>query len=242
MRGGAFLLFLLVMLIASCATFPGCGRQGTPGEITELLELAASAGESISSYHMELSMYFQSGQSGRLRTEKLVIDISGEDVAVKDTFYDPDTGEGTVIQEVVRVGGRQYARDLQSGAWKEEEPTAIEEAAATYTSHISDFASNSTSAEDLGEERVNGVPATHLRFQLSPRNVVDLLPSTPQPNLDANTGGQVDIWIGAGTHYPVKYEMVFRNVTIAEGLGNADVIVTIDITDINGTVKVEAPV
>jgi outer membrane lipoprotein-sorting protein len=236
------LLCLFALALGLTSTILGCGGGGTSSEVENLVDQAAAAGDKIVSYHMNLSMYFDYGKSDRIRTEELVIDINGNDVALKDTFYDPDTGQGTLIQEIVRVGGKQYSKDLKNNEWAEEQPTAIEEAATTYTSHISDFVNNSTSVENLGEEQVNGVDAVHLRFQLSPQNVVSLLPSTPQSNLESNSGGQVDIWIDSDNYYPVRYEMLFRNVVVGEGMGNVNVLVTINITDINKVIEIKVPI
>jgi outer membrane lipoprotein-sorting protein len=239
---GAGILCLLTIAFITLSAILGCGGGGISPEIKNLMDGAAAAGGNIDSYHMVLSMSLDSGQTDRIKTEELVIDINGNDASLKDTIYSPDTAKSTVIQEVVRVGDKQFAKDIKSGQWQEEQPSAIEEAASTYTSHISDFVSNSTSVEDLGEERANGVEATHLRFQLSPQNVVNLLPSTPQSNLDANGGGQVDIWIDKDNYYPVKYEMLFRNVIVGEGMGYVDVIVAINVSDINKAVEIKAPV
>lgn len=238
---GMALLFISTLLLMALPAALGCGGGGSSSQIKDLIKRAAQAGGGIDSYRMSLSMFFETGQSGNMRTDELTIEIDGNDVSLKETFYDPQTGKGTVIQETVRVGGRQYSRDLKSGQWVEEEPSSLEEAAATYTSHISDFVSYSTSAEIIGEETVNGAGSTHLLFQLSPQDVKGLLPSTPQPNLDANTGGQVDLWLDRDTAYPVKYDMFFRNVLVGQEFGNADVRIIIDITDINKPLGIKSP-
>jgi hypothetical protein len=232
---------LLVPAIIALSLLAGCGGGGG-SEAKGLLGQAEKAGGSIDSYHTSLAMFFEGGQQDGMKTEELVIDINGGDVRLKDTFYNPETGEGTVIQEVVRIGEKQYRRDLSSGAWVEEEPSLSEEAAATYTSHITDFASNSSSAEKIGVEEMNGVNAAHLRFALSPGNVSSLLPNVPPSNLESNQGGQVDIWIDESNFYPVKYDLLFRNVTIGQGMSNADVRLVIDITGINQPIDIAPPI
>ena len=207
-----------------------------------LVAKAQDAGEAIDSYHMVLSMSFEGAEAGQVKTEELVIDIAGDNVILKDTFYDPETGEGTVIQEAIRIGDKQWGRDLTGGGWVEEQATLDEDTATSYTSHISDFVSNSVSAHTLGEEEMNGVNAVHLRFELSPENVSSLLTDIPQSSLETSTGGQVDIWVDAASYYPVKYEMVFRNVTLGSGYNDVDVRITIDITDINGPLEISPPI
>ena len=236
------LLATSLALVLAALLLPGCGGNGAPSEVESLIAKAQESGGDIRSYHMELSMSFEVAETDRVKTEELVMDVAGSDVSLTDTFYDPETGEGTVIQEVIRVGDKQYRKDLASGAWVEEQPTLSEDAAATYTSHISDFVSNSISAEKLGDEKVNGVDAAHLRFELSPENVLALLPDMPQPNLESSSGGQVDIWIDTAAYYPVRYEMAFRNVTIGRGYGNVDVMILIDITGIDQPLEITPPV
>ncbi len=238
------LLPVVVLLLGStaCLVVAGCGGNGGISDVESLVAKAQDAGEAIDSYHMVLSMSFEGAEAGQVKTEELVIDIAGDDVILKDTFYDPETGEGTVIQEAIRIGDKQWGRDLTGGGWVEERATLDEETATSYTSHISDFISNSVSAQMLGEEEMNGVNAVHLRFELSPENVSSLLTDIPQSSLETSTGGQVDIWVDAASYYPVKYEMVFRNVTLGSGYNDVDVRITIDITDINGPLEISPPI
>lgn len=240
-RFGVLPLTLLMLVFAALSLSAGCGEKDGVSGIDELLKEAQKAGEAVQSYHMVLSMSYENEPSGSVKTEELVIDIDGEDVQLKDTFFDPQTGEGMVIQEAVRVGDKQYKRDFTSEEWVEEPASLNEEAASTYTAHITDFASNSSSREDLGEEEINGVTAVHVRFVLSPEDVLSLMTDIPQSNLSDNAGGQVDIWIARDTFYPVRYELLFRNVMVAEDIGNADVKILIDITGINQPIDINPP-
>lgn len=232
---------ILIWALVISAFILGCGGDGS-SQISYLVNRAAEAGENIDSYHMSMSMLLEDGQSASIKTDELSFDIDGENVRLKEIYYDPQTGQGTLIQEMVRVDGRQYAKDPQSGQWVEEEPSAIEETAATYTSHLKDFLSHSTSGEEVGQEQANGVSADHLRFQLSPQNISDLLPSTPEASLEENAGGQVDVWIDSDRYFPVKYEMVFRHILMGKSIGFADVRMVIDITRINEPIEIKTPV
>lgn len=208
----------------------------------QLIAAARDANERIDSYHMILSMSFEGEQAGRVKTEELFIDFAGGDISLKDTLYDPGTGEGTVIQEVIRIGDKQWRVDPGGGGWVEEQPNLDEEVVASYKPRISDVSANSTSSEVLGEEDVNGVTATHLRFELSSANVSALLPDIPESSLEGNAGGQVDVWLDAADNYAVKYEMVFRDVVIQQGYNSVDVHVVLDITGINQPIEITPPV
>ena len=231
----------LAVLVLSLLLY-GCGKDGEAAELEGLILDSKRAADSVSSYHLVLSMSFEGEGTDRVKTEELVVDVDGDDVSVLDTFYDPDTGEGTVVQELIRVGDRQWRRELSGSGWVEEEPSLDRETAAAYSVDISDFMVGSASAARLEDAEVNGVRAVHLRFELSPENVISLLPEIPQSNLEANTGGQVDAWIDAAAYYPLRYEMLFRNVTLGAGYSGVDVSVVIDITGINQPVEITPPV
>jgi hypothetical protein len=191
---------------------------------------------------MTISMSFASEATGEVKTEEVNIAVAGDDISLKDTYFDPETGEGTAIQEIVRSGDRQWSRDLSGGGgWSEEEATLDEEAAAIYTAHISEYVSNSVSARLLGDEQTGGVQASHLVFELSPENVSRLLTDIPPSSLEESSGGQVDIWIDVATYHPVRYEMIYRNVALGTGYEGVDVHIVIDITAINQPVEITPP-
>ena len=229
-------------LVAACAAIllAGCGGGGGSG-IADILARAEKAGEGIESYRMAITMRITGEEADDLRSEELVLEVNGNDVFLRDTLFDPESGEGTVIQEVVRAGDRQYRKYISSGQWTEEEPTLGEEATMGYTSHIGDFLTNSVSASELGEEEVNGVRAVHLRFELSPENVSVLLPEAPDFSLEECEGGQADIWVDAASSFPVRYELLYRKVMVSHGMRRADVLIVIDITEINGPVVIRPP-
>ncbi|MBN2026325.1 MAG: hypothetical protein JW854_06170, partial [Actinobacteria bacterium] len=179
---------------------------------------------------------------GSVKTEELAIGFSGGDIGLMDTFFDPETGEGTVVQEVIRIGDMQWARDFSSDAWVEQEPSLDQEVIDSYKPQISEVLYNSESAALLeGEEEINGATASHMRFELSPENVSALLPDIPQSNLEGNTGGQLDVWLDARDYHIVKYELFFWNVVVQEGYGNVDIHIVIDITGINQPVEITPP-
>jgi len=228
-------LFLVVVLA-------GCGGDGVSGEVKSLLARAQDAAETIDSYRMVLTMFFEGEEAGSVKTEELAIELSGGDISLTDTFFDPESGEGTVIQEVIRIGDRQWAKDLSNGEWIEQEPSLDEEVIESYKPRISEVLPNSESAVVLeGEEEVNGVTASHLRFELSPENVSTLLPDIPQSSLEGNAGGRLDVWVDAEDYHIVKYELLFRDVVIQQGYDNVDVHIVLDITGINQPIEITPP-
>lgn len=236
-------LALALAALVLVAFLAGCGGNAASGEVKELLAKAQDAAETIDSYRMVLTMFFEGEDAGSTKTEELAIDFCGGDINLTDTFFDPETGEGTVIQEVIRLGDMQWAWDMSSDTWIEQEPSLDEEVIEAYKPHISEVLHNSESAMVLeGEEEVNGVTASHMRFELSAENVTALLPDIPRSSLEGNTGGQLDVWLDARDHYIVKYELFFWNVAVQEGYGNVDIHIVIDITGINQPIEIASPI
>ena len=234
-------LVIILSVLAFILFYAGCGGDEATSEVERLIAAAGKANEGIGSYHMTLSMSFESEGSGSVKAEELIIDFAGGDISLMDTLYDPDTGEGTVIQEVIRVGDRQWRVDPGGGGWVEEQPNLNADVLASYKPRISDVLANSTSSVVLGDDDVNGVTATHLRFELGPENLSTLLPDIPQSNLEGNTGGQVDVWLDAVDHYAVRYELVFRDVVLQQGYESVDVHIVLDITGINRPLEISPP-
>jgi len=246
MRGRSFAATtaaaLFVLTLSLLPTFCGCGAGSDPNSVKSLIERAEKAGEQVDSYHMVLTMYIESGELGVIKTEELVMEICGDDARMLDTIYNPDTGESLGSEEVVRVGDAQFRKSIGTDQWVQEEASLSEEAAGGYTTYINEFLTNSISSENLGEEEVNGTTAVHLRFELSPENIRNLMTNIPTSSLEGSPGGQVDIWLQEDTDYPVRYELLFRGVTLGQYVQSADVRIVIEITAINQPVTITAPV
>ncbi len=235
-------LAIILPVLAFILFSAGCGGNGGSSEVERLIASAGKANEGIESYHMTLSMSFESEGLGNVKAEELIIDFAGGGISLVDTLYNPDTGEGTVIQEVIRIGDSQWRKDPGGSGWVEEQPNLDEEVLASYKPRISDVLANSTSSTVLGDEEVNGVTATHLRFELGPEDLSALLPDIPESSLEGNTGGQVDVWLEAENHYAVRYELVFREVILQQGYEKVDVNIVLDITGINQPLEISPPV
>lgn len=235
-------LAAVIAVLFPVVALAGCGGGGISGEVESLLVKAQDAAGTIDSYHMTLSMFFEGEEVGSLKTEELAIDFSGGDIHLTDTFFDPESGEGAVFREVIRIGDRQWAKDMSSGEWVEQEPDLNQEVVESLKPRISEILPNSAAATILeGEEEVNGVTASHLRFELSPENVSALLPDIPQSSLEGNTGGQLDVWVDTADYHIVKYELFFRDVVLQQGYENVDIHIVLDITGINQPFEIAPP-
>ena len=126
-RLGITSLVLLALALVPLLLLPGCGGGGGSSEVVNLVDKAAEAGININSYRMSLSMFLEYGESGGKKTDEWILEINGNDLHFKDTFYDTQSGQSQVIQEVIRVGGKQYSKDFQSGKWVEEKTSPIED-------------------------------------------------------------------------------------------------------------------
>jgi outer membrane lipoprotein-sorting protein len=233
---------LILPILALIFFSTGCGSDGGSSEVEQLIAAAAEADKGVESYRMVLSMSFEGEGTQSVTAEELIIDVADGDIRLADTLYDPASGEGTLIQMVVRVGDRQWRMDPSGESWVEEQPNLDEEVLASYKPRISDVLANSTSSVVLGDEEVNGVTATHLRFELATENLSALLPDIPQSNLEGNTGGQMDVWLEAEDRYPVRYEVVFRDVVLQRGYERVDVSIVLDVTGINQPIVIPPPV
>lgn len=236
--GTAAALFILVVSMSLLSG--GCGG-GDSDSVESLIQRAEKAGEQVDSYHMVLTMYIEGEELGVIKTEELVMEISGDDARMLDTIYNPDTGESLGSEEVVRVGDAQFRKSIGTDQWVQEEASLSEEAAGGYTTYISEFLTNSVSSRNMGEEEVEGITSVHLRFELSQENIRNLMTNIPASNLEGSPGGQVDIWLQKETNYPVRYELLFRGVALGQFAESADVRIVIAISSINQPVTITPP-
>jgi hypothetical protein len=140
------------------------------------------------------------------------------------------------------VGGTQYTRLPLAGQpdWTEQPAPSGTQPAAEQLGGFGDLPSIATASENLGIETVNGREVYHLRFTLTPDEISQLFRNVEPAQLQANSGGEVDVWIDKETNYRVKYEAVVRNVSI-QTVGNGDVRMTINITNINEPININPP-
>lgn len=236
----SWLLITLALAIVILVPILAIGNCGGGGEARELLEKASSAVGGMNSYHMTVSSYGENPDIGKVHTEELAADIDGDNIRIKDTFFDMG-GQTRGTLEIVKIGNKQYTKDVKSDAWSVDKATLSEGDISAYTKNISDFLTRAGSSKSLGEEEINGITARHLLFTLSPQQVSDLGSGSSSQNFDYNEGGQVDIWIDPSTYYPVRYELVFKHIWVGS-TSYADVQYVVNVTRINEPITITPPI
>jgi LppX_LprAFG lipoprotein len=238
-------LALAVVILVPILTIANCGGGG---DARKLLEETSNAVSGMNTYHMTVSSYGQSEELGKVQAEELSADIDGENIHIKDTVFD-QTGNTQATQEIIQLDGKQYTKDINSDAWSVGDATINQQDLSAYTNNISDFLMKSGSGKTLGEEEANGVLARHLVYTLSSAQVSSLAGGSSQDstsqssstNFNFNEGGQVDIWIDPSTHFPARYEMVFKHIWVSQ-TSYADVQYVVDISAVNEPINMVAPI
>ena len=239
-------LALAAVILIPILTIANCGGGN---EARKLLDEASNAAPTMNSYHMTVSSYGQNEEFGKVKAEELSADIDGENLRIKDTVFD-QTGQLQASQEIIKVGDKQYDKDVGSGAWSVGDATINQGDLLAYTNNISDFLKQSGSGKVLGEEEVNGVFAKHLVFTLTSQQVSNLAggsdsqdsaSQSTSTNFNFNEGGQVDIWIDTSTFFPARYEMVFKHIWVSQE-SYADVQYVVEITRVNEPLDIVAPI
>ncbi|MDD3718999.1 MAG: hypothetical protein PHP28_10110 [Actinomycetota bacterium] len=230
--------FILLLLLAAT---PGCGGSGEPekaGELSieELWARAEEADNAIESWHMEISSYYENTQYGSGQIQSIIIDVNGEDVHEQDLLL------GQVYFEYMRVGEKQYNKDMKSGAWSEVAAEQASADASDYTSQFLELPSLAETHEHVGAETMEGVETEHFRFTLSPEGVKQMFSTQPSFDFSENAGGEVDVWIDNDDYFLVRYELVVRNVIIPEKIGHGNIRFVVSIRDINQPIKIEPPI
>jgi outer membrane lipoprotein-sorting protein len=234
--------FVVILLCSSLLlTFVvGCGGSGDSRDISgmsieEVWQKAEEADAAIDSFHMEIAFYYENTQFGGGQTQSMIVDVNGEDLHEQDLIL------GQVYFEYKRVGGQQYVKDVESGAWEVVTTDIPTEDASEFTSQFLQLLSLSTSQERVGTETLDEEQAEHFLFSLDPDGVIKLFTSKPSYDFSGNTGGEVNVWIDSNAYYLVRYELVIHNVVIPE-IGNADLRFVVSIRDINEPIEIIPPV
>ena len=233
----ASLFLLLLLLLAGCGGGGEGAGTGTEAlSVEEMWRRAEEANKDIQSGHMEIAIYYEKTQYGGGQIQSIIIEVNGEDIHEQDLLL------GQVYLEYKRVGGKQYNRDMASGAWSEVPVDTAGDAASEYTSHFLELPSLAASQEALGTEAIDGRDAEHFRFALDPASVQEMFSTQPSFDFSQNTGGEVDVWIDRDEYYLVRYELVIRNAIIPEKIGAGDIRFVVNIRDINQPIEITPPV
>jgi hypothetical protein len=237
----AFIITAISLAIFLVAV-PGCGGNSDEGgdasemSIEELWARAEEADTAIESWHMEIASYYENTQYGSGQIQSIIIDVNGEDLHEQDLLL------GQVYFEYIRVDGRQYNRDMATGAWSEPLEQQASPEATDYTSQFLELPSLADTQEHLGSETIEEVQAERFRFTLSPEDVKEMFSTQPSFDFSQNTGGEVDVWIDSDEYHMVRYELVIRDVIIPEKIGNGNIRFVVSIRDINHPIEITAPI
>ncbi len=234
--------FLLLALASITLVALGCGGQGkaveNAGEMTieELWARAQEADSEIRSWHMEIASYYENTQYGSGQIQSIIMEVSGDDVHEQDLLL------GQVYSEYMRVGGRQYNKNMANGAWEEVPAEAGSNSAKEYSSQFLELPSLAESQAHLGQEEVGGSKAEHFRFTLAPEAVKAMFAGRPSFDFSQNKGGEVEVWIDSDEFYLLRYEIIIRNVIIPEKIGNGDIRFVVNISRVNETIEINPPI
>ena len=232
-------IFCSALLLAAAV---GCGGGTNEAEkaselsIEELWARAEEADTAIDSWHMEIASYYENTQYGSGQIQSIIIDASGEDIHEQDLLL------GQVYFEYMRIGGKQYNKDMTNGTWVEAPADQASTDTSEYTSQFLELPSLAATQEHLGTETIDEGEAEHFRFTLSSEGVKGMFSSQPSFDFSENTGGEVDVWIDSDKYYLVRYDLVIRNVIIPEKIGHGDIRFVVSIRDINETIEISPPV
>jgi len=226
---------LLVLLLAALMllTFPGCG--GVPS-VEKVWEDSEEAEAEINSLHMEISIGYENTKFGGGQIQTTSINVSGENVQASSALF------GQSFSELIVVGGKQYSRTMGSDQWTEQAASTNRQSVTQQVEGFANLPSVSSSSENLGLETLNGREVYHLSFTLTPDEVKSLFKNVQAAQLQANAGGDVDVWVEKDSGYRVKYEALVKNATITEQIGYGDIRIITTITSINEPISIAPPV
>ena len=233
MRLGICIVSIL-MVSGMLFAFPGC--FGGEPSVDEIWENSQEAEDKINSLHMEIAIYYENTQFGGGQIQTTSINVSGSNLQATSALF------GQEFSELIVVGGKQYTRTMGSEEWSEQAATVNRQ---TVTEPIGGFAalpSVASTSENLGIEELNGVEVYHLSFTLTPDEVKSLFENVPASQIEANAGGDVDVWVEKDTDYRVKYEALIKNASITEQIGYGDIRIVTTVTDINAPISISPPV
>ncbi len=224
---------LLLSLVAGCG-----GGEESAGELSidELWNKVQEADTGTESMHMEIVSYYENTQYGGGQSLSTIWDFSGDD------FHEQRLLFGQVYFESMRVDGKYYERDVDSGTWQEMPVESASDEATEYTSRFMELPSIAISQERLGTESIDGREAEHIHFVLDIGGVNQLFSAQTSYDFSQSEGGEIDVWIDSSRYNLLRYELVIRNVPISEDMGFGDVRYVVNIRDINEPIEITPPV
>lgn len=227
---------LIALVLAGCGGAAGDAEEAREVTIDDVWSKAQEAEKELASWHMEIASYYENTAYGGGPIQSIIIEVEGDDLHEKDLML------GQVYSEYIRAGGKQYSRDMASGAW-EEVPVEGEDddPGERFPSQVMELPSLADSQEYMGTESIDSRDAERFRFTLSPAAVREMFAAQPTFDFSQNRGGVVDVWIDARDYYMSRYELVIKNVGIPEQIGIGDIRFVVNIRDVNEDMDIEPP-
>lgn len=237
-RWSALLLVAIAGASVLLAYAAGCGGKKEAKELSidDMWQKAAEADTNISSWHMEIASYYENTKYGGGQIQSIIIDVNGDDLHEQDLLL------GQVYFEYMRVGGKQYNKDMASGNWTEVPATSTGDTASEVTSQFLELPSVAESQEHVGTETIGDQEAERFHFTLTPQSVIGMFATQPSFDFSQNSGGEVDVWIDSNGYYMLRYELLIRNVIIPEQIGTGDIRFVVNIRDINEPIEITPPI
>lgn len=232
----------LAVLTAAFMLLPfaaGCGGGKVKEETTDIDEIWGEidqANRNINSVHREIAIYYENTKYGGGPVQSMITDSNGEDVHEQILLF------GQVVSETIYVNGRQYDKDIETNKWKETPVTPLDEISDEYTPQLLDQLSEASSKVNMGAETIGDTLTEHWRFSLGPEFAMAMFTSMPSSDFSQNTGSEVNLWIGDGSYYIIKCEMVIRNVLITNEIGDGDLRFVLNFSEINEPIVISPPI
>jgi hypothetical protein len=255
-RRGALVGFVIVLALGAAAC--GGGGNSNAAVSIETLQAAASNSQAAESSRFTMDMKVDAlGDTVAIRADGV---MSGDGKNGQITVSMPIVGsiEERIVDGVIYMdlGSFPGAPDDVAGKWVKLDPEKLKDDprfGATF-SQLADQAESSSpkqgleylqglsgDVQDLGQEDVNGQPATHYRASIDYSKLVDQLPDVTDEMREqfAQLGTvPADIWID-GQDRVVKMHMTMDGASFGGGAGTVDM--TMEMTEFGVPVDVQAP-
>jgi hypothetical protein len=245
------------IVLAFATVLAACGGGGGTGDAAVSIKTLQAAASNT-----------QAAESSRF-TMDMTVDLAGEPTTISIDGViagDGKNGELTLSMPIVGsleeriVDGVIYMNlgsfpgasgELGGKQWVKLDPSSLDEGMLGDLAGQTDSASPKTGleylqglsgdVEDLGQEDVNGQPATHYRASIDYTKVLDELPDASQEARDALAKLRTvpaDVWID-GQDRIVKMHLTMDASAFGAGAGSAEV--TMELSDFGTPVDVQAP-
>jgi hypothetical protein len=249
---------LAAIVLALATTVAACGSGGGSGDAAvsiETLQAAASNTQAAESSRFTMDMTFDVEGESIAITADGVVSGDGNTGAITVTMPIVGSIEERIVDGVIymNLGSFPGAPESVAGKWVKLDPAQLQGQGGTLGGLAGQAETNSPKqgleylqglsgdVQDLGQEDVNGVTATHYRASIDYAKVLDKLPDATDEQREALSKIGVvpaDVWIDANDRV-VKVHMTIDAGGFGAGAGTAEL--TMELSDFGVPVDVEAP-